>query len=357
MRLFHLLFGLSLLAGGEVYAEGAGATSQSNADALTAARSEVTQREAAAAELTRRRDRLVSANQRTTHEIDQQMAEASTPARDAKLKELLALAQSRAQELERIDAEQRTIQEALLRARTQLVRRCDQELAVPNITDSQRVELLRVRAVQVAALVQPSRPVGIGAPTSSDPLDGPRELEEKADLLRDSSDKLRKEARRIATRIDDLERRRHLRERSSAVDEDWFSESTSNRRFARTTTSTGGATASKSGGTAEASPSFAAGGGTTGGSANDTTRSPSPPVSGAVGDAGYEPSPSTATVLRNLVDPATLEELRRADRGDDVDRQIRALRRAQGELSELATDLDKKGKTLQRRAVEIRNQK
>lgn len=322
-------------------------------ETLASLRAEVTQREAAVVDFNHRRERLLASAQRTNREIDALKAQPEEPTRDRKLQALLAEAQTRATELEQLDLAMKTTQDALARARQALVRRCDRELAAPNLVDAERVELIRLRAVQVSQLVQPPKTVGaLGAPTAN-PLDGPRELEEKADLLRDSSDKLRKEARRIATRIDDLERRRHLRERSNAVDEDWFSESTSNRRFARTT-----ATTTKAGDTA--TPSFASpppGNGVAGGRGGqgDSANGGGGQVPG--GGLETDPHVETATVLRNLVDPATLEELRKADRGDDVDRQIRALRRAQGELSELATDLDKKGKTLSKKAQEIRNQK
>jgi hypothetical protein len=63
------------------------------------------------------------------------------------------------------------------------------------------------------------------------------------------------------------------------------------------------------------------------------------------------------TVLRNLVDPATLDELRRSGDSDDLDRQVRALKRAQGELKGLAGDLEKRARTLSTRADQLKNRK
>src|SRR4029450_7654726 len=103
---------------------------------------------------------------------------------------------------------------------------CDRALAKSPLQDAVRLELQRLRTAQVTLYAQPAGPGGIGRP-AADPLDGPRELREKADLLRDSEDKLKREALRLAARIDDVDRRRHLRERASAVDEDWFGESAS----------------------------------------------------------------------------------------------------------------------------------
>jgi hypothetical protein len=206
----------------------------------------------------------------------------------------------------------------------------------------------------------PMAPLGQLGKVAVDPLDGPRELKEKADLLRDSGDKLKREVARLSARIDDVERRRHLRERAGAVDEDWFGEATSNRKFART-----GTVASSNNGktqnTADTTPTT-------------NNPAPAPPGSGALGDGrggGTAPSgnfsgetntsgssrATDSTVLRNLVDPATLDELRRADGGDDLERQVRALKRAQGELEGLAAELERRAKSLSTRADELKKQK
>ncbi|MDB4966224.1 MAG: hypothetical protein JWN44_1913, partial [Myxococcales bacterium] len=84
-------------------------------------------------------------------------------------------------------------------------------------------------------------------------------------------------------------------------------------------------------------------GGTTGGTGGTGAQGPA--------DSG------TATVLRNLVDPATLDELRRSDAGDDFDRQLRALRRAQGELQGMANELDRRARALSQRADELKHKK
>jgi hypothetical protein len=62
-------------------------------------------------------------------------------------------------------------------------------------------------------------------------------------------------------------------------------------------------------------------------------------------------------VLRNLVDPSTLDELRRADSSDDLERQVRALKRAQGELDGLARELEKRARALSSRADELKHKK
>jgi hypothetical protein len=210
-----------------------------------------------------------------------------------------------------------------------------------------------LRTAQVTQLAQPAQPLDIGR-ASADPLDGPRELEEKADLLRDSEDKLKREVTRLASRIDDVERRRHLRERSNAVDDDWFGESASNRKSARPATlgppsQSSTRTSGAGDGAMNAVPGTPAAPGPTGSLGGGGTHNP--PAFGADKSAGE------TTVLRNLVDPATLDELRRADGGDDFERQVRALKRAQGELDGLARELDRRARALSTRADELKHKK
>jgi hypothetical protein len=293
----------------------------------------------------------------------------NTPAgvrRDLQLQEQLAAQKSKSDELERVGSGLRRRLAELGAARKKLIGDCDRALAT-TLPEAKRLELTRLRTAQATWLALPDRPLGVARATA-DPLDGPRELQDKADLLRDSGDKLRREVTRLAQRIDGVERRRHLRERAGAVDEDLFGESVSNRRSARVATASrdnlGNMTApggsnGAAGGSAGAAPppsspvaggagSGGSGGGPGGGGGGDTTANP-PASSPGSGD--------TATVLRNLVDPATLDELRRSDGGDDLDRQLRALRRAQGELEGLANELDRRAHTLSKRADELKHRK
>ena len=290
--------------------------------------------------------------------------------RDVRLQELLAAQKQKSDELERLASDLRGRSSLLAGARKKLIADCDRALAAPNLPEAKRLELARLRTANAAALAAPEAPIGV-ARAADNPLDGPRELQDKADLLRDSGDKLRREVTRLAQRIDSVERRRHLRERAGAVDEDLFGESVSNRhspRVASTTLGSSGHGDSQGANTPTAGPANGAGGatggagapapgsggGATGGAGGSTgTTGGTSPGSGAVGTTGTGDS----TVLRNLVDPATLDELRRSDGGDDLDRQLRALRRAQGELSGLATELDRRAHALSQRADELKHKK
>src|SRR5258706_3864387 len=314
-------------------------------DDVRARESEVRAVDAQRAQLDARRAQLEHDAQSLAAEVERAKAEPAGVRRDLKLGELLAASRAKADELDRVAGDLRARQAQLAPARRALVTACDRALGRAQVAEAQRLRLERLGTGQVTLLGQPAQPVELGH-AAADPLDGPRELEEKADLLRDSEDKLHREAERLATRIDDVERRRHLRERANAVDEDWFGESASNRK--------------------SASVSKSVGANALGGRNADTTQGAATPAPGGAtfnGGGGFNNNSNsefrtdTTTTLRNLVDPATLDELRRSDGGDDLERQVRALRRAQGELEGLAKDLDRRARALSTRADDLKHTK
>jgi len=338
-------------------------------DPLRAREAEIARLDAERSVFGSRMQRLEIESRGLANQIEKLKGEPAGVRHDARLQELLAIARGKSDELERLSSELRARSAPLANGRRALMALCDRALA-GQLPEATRLELSRLRAAQVAQLAQPSQPIG-KTHVEADPLDGPRELSEKADLLRDSQDKLRREVARLSTRIDDVERRRHLRERAGALDEDWFGENSSNRRVARVAgvggaaARGGGETADKAaagnnspaaptGGLAGGAPSPAPGaGGPAAGAGSGGGTSPAPPSSFA------DPSPTrdSASVLRNLVDPSTLAELRRADGSDDLERQLRALRRAQGELEGLANELGRRAQGLSARAAELKKQK
>lgn len=361
---------------------------------LASLRAEVQKLDSTVAPFVEKRRRLDGEAAKLAAQIDAEKHKPAGVRRDLDLQALLAASKTKTDELDRVQAELRWREPGLVELRRRLVRAIDNTLdrdaASKSLSESARLELERVRTTNVALLVSPATPLQIARDaqySGIDLLDGPRELRYKADLLRDSGDKLRREAQRIATRIDSVERRRHLRERAGALDEDMFGEATSNRRIARTqgtltaannngkaageTTPTrdpNQATDSASGGAAPAVPGMTPNAGGTTGGATGLTGSPGGNANNNGSNSGggnsggsfsnTTPTRSTeSTVLRNLVDPATLDELRRADAIDDVDRQTRALKKAQGELETLAKELDRRAKALEGRAAELRNQK
>ena len=329
-------------------------------EAVNALRAQLRTAEASIAPLTERRRALVAEAERLGISIDAQKKRPEGVRRDSHLQELLAESKKTTDELERVQAGLRASTPALDELRRRMVRAIDQLLAHDGghdkndtrLPDAVRFDLERARTAAVAALAAPVTPLQIAGGTRGAFDDGPRELRDKADLLRDSGDKLRREAQRLAARIDSVDRRRRLRERAGAIDEDLFGESASNRHIARA------GAPSESGAISQTQPST---GSPTGAAPPSNTSSPSmPSLSGGTTSSTPASQPSSfrseTTVLRNLVDPATLDELNSADAVDDADRQERALKKAQGELESLATELDRRANTLDSRAATLKSQ-
>jgi hypothetical protein len=356
-----------------------------HADALSdlrAREAEVVKRDGERAQADKAFKKLSQEGQALAADIEKLKAEPAGVRRDFRLQELLADAKAKSDALEKLSAEQRAKAAPLANARRALVAACDRALGA-QLPEATRLELSRLRTAQVTLLTLPAAPLG-KPQVEADPLDGPRELSEKADLLRDSEDKLRREVGRLARRIDDVERRRHLRERAGAVDEDWFGEATSNRRVARVA-GVGAAGAGRNSESADKAAAADPGRGAAAPNSPPPAQSPSPAPggfagggatgtgggSGGTGTGGggigaggsFSDSPASAgradssSVLRNLVDPSTLAELRSADGSDDLERQLRALRRAQGELEGMAKDLGRRAQSLSSRAADLKKQK
>jgi hypothetical protein len=347
MRVAPLFLFVALLQGGVARAD--------LTEDVRSGRAAVERAESARQEREQRQRQLLGESRSLANQIDALKHEPEGVRRDARLRTLLAAAQGKSDELERLSAEDREGSAALQLSRRNLIAVCDKAL-MGRPPESVRLELIRLRAQELARLATPPTPLMVAPATgaAATSLDGPRELQEKADVLRDSEDKLRREARRLAQRIDGLERRRRLKERADAVDEDWFSESLSSRRAARAE----GTIESRQDGQGDRATNSPAASGATGGGFN------SPPLGGGGGSTGGPGGGpmgagrgGESAVLRNLVDPATLAELDRVDPGDDFERQNRALRRAKSELEGLAKDLDRRAKILEERAVELRKKK
>lgn len=318
----------------------------------------------------RRRSELEEQSQTLAGEIERTKAARAGVRRDSALQRLLAAQKAQSDVLERLATELRGRGSLLAGARRKLLADCDRALAQP-LDEARRVELIRLRAQTAAELAGPERPLGV-VQTRADPLDGPRELFDKADLLRDSEDKLRREVGRLAVRIEGVERRRHLRERAGALDDDLFGEAMSNRRAARVVLAGTGSSHGTGSDTGSAPGSGAPGSGAPGGNGSpggSNTPAPpgpggsSPPSAPKGGDSdGPAPPPGgpagdTAAVLRNLVDPATLDELRRAGGNNDLELQLRALRRARHELERMADEFDRRARALAARAAELKRRK
>lgn len=286
---------------------------------------------------------------REAREIDALKGQPQSVTRDLELQDRLARAQERAGRLSQGAAALRGLRARQDGLRRQLLLACDRVLADPSLLSAQRLEVLRLRAAQAevlsAAGVTSMDQLGaLAAASGEGQPDDPVLLRERADLLRDSADKVRRELQRLTERTTELSRRQRLRERASAVDDDLFAEQASSRR-----------------GAGNNQGSFEKGGNTPlADRANNPgeVAGPSPPAPGSGPSAATAPPPAPVLpATRSGLDPATLDLLRRGEASADPEVKLRALRRAQAELQRLMDQLGRRANQLDQRATELSRRK
>lgn len=268
------------------------------------------------------------------------------PSRDFKLRRLLSDSQALAKEISALDQKIARERAALHRTRQALAKL----LESLKEEDRARVrrELERTRRSE-GSRSRPRQVLKVAKPTIH-PLDGPREIEEKADALRDSEDKIRKQIKEIEDILSALERRRRLRAISSGLDRytGIFNEDSSSRRVVRirpTRTSADSATGSPT-----PDPS------------REGDLNPPESFAGVVDDPQVGEGTRTAVsgtyavVLRELLTAETINALRQAGRSGDPEERRRALERARAELRRTATELQRKSQTFRQRARQLRSQ-
>jgi len=302
---------------------------------LEQAHAELLQSEAAHDRSQRELSRQESEQAKLIAQIEQLKAQPPGPVRDLRLDGLLAQAKDRADDLQ-----QRSLlsqqQLALVTAQQRkLLGLCDRRLVGEGgaLEGGKRVVLLRLRA-QLSERLYADEPERLRAVALTSaaleqktaPSDDPQGLRERADLLRDSADKLLRELTRLKDRREALAARQRVRQRAASIDEDLFAEQ---------------ATARRGSGSAR---------GTLGGSKlADAATAPAPggPV---VLPPAAEPTPTAGNgALRTSLDPSMLDALLRSDAPSDAAAQADQLQRAESELRSLAQQL-------QRRAVQLDQQ-
>lgn len=214
-------------------------------------------------------------------------------------------------------------------------------------------------------------------------LDDPEDLEEKADLLKDSESKLRRQLRRVKKQISRIKLRSKLRRHGRGIDDQLFVED-SPRRTARAKPSTRSTPAPEAAdGTARAPKANE--GGTQGGGG---PASPAPPPSGTDNDkfsgatdpkidygseaagsaAGAAPLRSSSAgtsssgsglglSVRGVLDPSILRELRKARKSGNLKQRLAALEKAQQRLRQMADRLGTRARDLRTRAKRRRRGK
>lgn len=312
-----------------------GAQAAPIAPGLSTRLEELNQRFAAVDKAVAGRTALLGRLDRYRRSIRDTRRQEAGPARDFKLRRLLAEAQALAKQISALDVELARHQEALEEARQSLLR------LLAELQGAQREkvqqELARTRQSKDGrpAVLKVARPL-------IHPLDGPREIEEKADVLRDSEDKIRKRIEEIDRALTNMAERRRLRSISQRLDRytGIFNEDSSSRRVTRIRPS-------KIVAPAEGAPNPAGEMDTQGGYA------PADDFAGS-GVGRTVTSGTYAVVLRELLTPATLHALRKAGESGDPEARIRALRKAREELQKAAADLRSRSQTYRERARQLR---
>jgi hypothetical protein len=209
----------------------------------------------------------------------------------------------------------------------------------------------------------------------ANPLDSAEDLEEKADLLKDSEEKVRRQLRRIQRQIVRLSRRARLRRHSSALDDAPFVEDAPRlRRISKAPTKSSptaeraepappspadgkyhfddqdsstaappsGALAADAESSGEPSPGApAAGGGSWTG--NAPANDPSAGLSNASGDA-----------ITGVMDPNILRELEQAQKSGNLKDRLTALKKARRRLEQMARRLGTQAQDLRKRAKAVK---
>jgi len=241
-------------------------------------------------------------------------------------------------------------------------------------------EALARRLTEIdARLGSPARPgtaqpaPALGAAPALSAADGPAEMEAKADILADQARRVAVEADSLQKRAGQLKARQDLRRRAGQMEHDPFAPLEGSKRR---TVAVGQGTAgpvSASGSRGPESPTVSLGGAATGdhtttGAGSSTTNTPSVggPSSQTAGgpkalvSPGAAPSPTVGAAaadtallsaqLRDLLDPATLAEIRRLEASGAPNAGIEALERAAAALRARADRLSGQSQALRAKA-------
>lgn len=264
------------------------------------------------------------------------------PARDFKLRRLLAGARALAKQLSTTDKQVKKALADVTAARVSLIQ------AMTRLKKSQQNRARRV-LVQTAGKGQGRLMVLRIAKTRLHPLDGPKEIGEKADLLKDSEEKIQRRLQEIDRVISRIGKRQKLRRIARGVDRysGLFGEDTSRRRVTRIRPA-------KPAGVGDGDPSLAEG--LQAADDMDAGYTTTPPNS-TFDEDGHSRSNSSSTyavVLKELLTPATLAALRKAGRSSDPRVRLQALRKARAELRRAAAKLKAKARRYRAKAKRLR---
>jgi len=192
-------------------------------------------------------------------------------------------------------------------------------------------------------------------PPTAAPTDSPADLDAKADILADQSRRVRGQADVLARRATEVKGRQELRRRAADLDRDPFGPMEGSKRRVASVGATGASTQAPAG----AGPNFSAG--ASGRSNSDSGITPGLPTGGQGGMApniliggsnnnGLGTSAPLSTQLRDLLDTATLTDLRRLEASGPAIGSPQALERAAAALRARADWLDAQSRAMRARA-------
>jgi hypothetical protein len=268
-------------------------------------------------------------------------------ARDYQLATALRESQTLATRLTQLGEQIRTAVQALREAYA---------AAIARTQDARQRGQLEQRLARLNAAASQTR---IVTKERVNPLDNAEDLDEKADLLQDSEEKVRRQLRQVQTQLGQIEHRAKLQRHSQSVDDNPFVEDSPRRtgqakRSTLATAPSGGGTARGSAApvpamTAEdagyTSKANTAGAGSTG--LGDAA------FSGASGRGGLE----VIVSIRDVMDPSILGDLKQSTQSDNLAARLAALKKASNRLRQVADQLSTQSKDLRRRAKQLRTQK
>jgi hypothetical protein len=229
-------------------------------------------------------------------------------------------------------------------------------------------EALARRLIDIEARLGLRAPAGKPGPLPvAAPTDGPSDLEAKADILADHSRRIRLEADALDRRVGEMKGRQTLRRRAADLDRDPFAPlEGSKRRVANiaagdsgTRGSTVGPAAPGTSGSPDRPTISTTGAGATSGTGTTSSAATSGPTTangafnGATQTAGGMPTPLAGTPttalsleLRDLLDPATVADIRRLEGAKGPTASLQALERAVAALRARAEALDGQARTM-----------
>ena len=331
--------------------------------------------------LSRHRGRLERQLAEQARRISRLKAQPRGVSRDFQLKSALRSSQQLATRLTRLQSKLRSVVGQLRVAYDKAIASARARKDRPAAQRLRR----RKRALE-ARIAGRTRPRGRlpARAVSSNPYDSPEDLEEKADLLKDSEDKVRRQLRQLEGRLVRLSRRARLSRHHREADDSPFLENVS-RRTRRTRSSSGtlasagdtsakrdgksnslGNEASDSPGPAPAAPPAAYQGGSQqpGDSASPSAGmdrgAAEPSVSGGGTSGIRSPTASggnVAITVRDVVDPALLDKLRKVGSRGSLRQRLAELRKATAKLKRVAGKLSTQARSLRARAKKLRKQK